>query len=161
MVLREALLASLLVWSAPCSVEDALEIATDHRQVAFGRMQLGEEKVLAQFASSHNRVICASTNGQTWYLKISVIQPLASGAETIPLEALTWQLASTSGHGTVVNGHAFSPFRLIPETVYISGPGEADGVSVSFDFRYALTIPTQQLSGIYQTTVRFTFTELL
>lgn len=141
--------------------EAAVELSTDHRPIAFGRMELGQEQVLAQFGTSHNQITCSSTNGQAWYLKISLLHPLAAGAETIPLEAFAWQVVSTTGRGTVAHSNQFTPFSLMPDLVYVSGPNEASGGPVTLQFRYRLRIPAHQVSGIYQTTVRFTFTELL
>ena len=124
-------------------------------------MRLGEEKILAQSGTFHNEVTCSSTNGQAWYLKIDVLQPLTSGAETIPLEQFQWWLTSTTGHGTEAHPNAFTPFSLMPDTVYLSSTDEAAGNAVTFQFRYRLAIPERQVSGAYSTTIRFTLTELL
>ena len=142
-------------------VEAALEFSTDHRPVAFGMMRLGEEKILAQSGTSHNQITCSSTDGQAWYLKVNVLQPLSSGAETIPLEQFQWWLTSTNGHGSEAHPNAFTPFSLMPDTVYLSSPDEVSGTSVTFQLRYQLKIPEHQVSGVYSTTIRFTLTELL
>ncbi len=139
----------------------AIEISTDHRQVSFGLMELGEEKILAHQGAYHNDITCSSTNGQSWYVKISVLQPLTSGAETIPLEQFHWQARTSNGQGTLARQEEFTPFSLVPSLVYLSGPNEVTGQRVTLQFRYRLQIPERQVSGIYSTTIRFTLTELL
>ncbi len=139
-----------------------LEFSTDHRSLSFGLMRLGEEKILAQSGSFHNEVTCSSTGGNTWYLKISLLTPLSSGADEIPIEAFQWQLTRANGTGSVVSQSQFRPFSLMPDLVYISGPGEeTSGTPVRLQFRYSLAIPHTQTAGSYLTTVRFTLTEVL
>lgn len=150
----------LILIGSISSVWAAIEISTDHRQLFFGLMQLDEEKELAQLGTYHNQITCSSTNGNTWYLKINLLQPLTSGAETIPLEYLKWQLTWTNGKGTVVTPYRFKEFRLFPDLVYVSGPDEATGNSVNFQFKYYLKIPENQISGAYNTVIRFTLTEI-
>ena len=158
---RSALLMISLIGAlaAPASAE--VELSSDHRSLFFGFMRLGEEKTLAESGSFHNEITCASTGGASWYLKISLLQPLSSGAEEIPLDHFRWQLARTDGNGSVVTQSQFRGFMLTPDLVYISGPGEAGGQKIHLQFRYALTIPDTQVSGVYHTTIRFTLTELL
>ena len=141
--------------------EAALTITTDHQTIAFGVMQLGEEKRLAQLGSYQNQITCSSTNGQSWSLKMHLLQPLSSGAETIPLDQFTWQATSPNGHGVLASPNQFTPFSLAPQTVYISGADEASGDAVTVQFTYSLRVPDEQVSGIYQTIIRFTLTELL
>lgn len=95
--MRKAALIFILVFAFVPSVYPAIEITTDHRALFFGPMQLGEEKELAEFGSYHNQITCSSNNKNTWYLKISLLGPLSSGAETIPPEYFKWQLTYTSG----------------------------------------------------------------
>ena len=91
-----------------------------------------------------------------------VWQPeMAFGTEAIPVESLQWELESTTGIGTTPTLRRYVPFELTPSLVYISGAGEATGTTVQFHFKYALTIPEEQVSGTYQTTIRFTLTEVL
>ena len=156
-----ALTAHLLTHLLTHSAEAALEFSTDQRPVAFGLMRLGEEKILAQSGAYQTQVTCSSTDGQPWYLKVNVLQPLTAGADAIPLEQFQWWLTSTTGHGTVAHPDLFIPFSLTPDTVYLSSADEAAGTSVTFQLRYRLTIPERQLSGVYSTTIRFTLTELL
>ncbi len=139
----------------------ALKFSTDGRPVAFGMMRLGEEKILQQSGTYHNQITCSSTDGQPWYLKVNVLQPLTTGAETIPLEQFGWWLTSTTGRGTAAHPNMFTPFSLVPDTVYLSSTNEASGTAVTFQFRYQLKIPERQVSGVYSTTIRFTLTELL
>jgi hypothetical protein len=139
----------------------ALELSTDHRALFFGLMQPGEEKTLEQAGSFHNEVTCSSTSAMPWYLKISVLQPLTSGVDEIPLERFTWQLVRTDGGGTTSHQGRFQSFELIPDLVYISGPGESSGQPIRFLFRYGLMLPEATASGSYSTTIRFTLTEVL
>ena len=139
----------------------ALEFSTDHRSLSFGLMQPGEEKILAQSGSFHTEVTCTSTNGVTWYLKVSLLQPLAAGGELIPPEDFGWQVTRADGTGTVVDSSQFRSFSMMPDLVYISGPGEADGRPVRIQFRYQLKLPEAQISGAYHANIRFTLTEVL
>jgi len=154
-------LTLLILLFLPFCANAAIEITTDHRPLTFAVMQLGEEKELSGLGAYHNLISCSSTNGNTWYLKISVLQPLTAGQEAIPLENFRWQMAWTNGTGTVTNPYQFKGFSLFPDTVYISGPNEATGSAVDFQFKYQLKIPEAQVSGVYSTTVRFTLTEIL
>lgn len=151
----------LLLLAGTQAGEAALTITTDHRTIAFGVMQLSEEKRLAQLGGYQNQITCSSTNGQSWSLKMHLLQPLSSGAETIPLEQFTWQVTSPNGHGVLAAPNHFTPFSLTPQLVYISGANEASGEAIVFQFTYSLRIPDAQVSGVYQTIIRFTLTELL
>jgi hypothetical protein len=124
-------------------------------------MQLGEEKTLANSGTHHNEITVSSDSGRLWYLKISLIQPLTSGANQIPLEAFAWQVTGSSGTGTVTQGSEPRPFQLTPDLVYISGPNETDGAPVQLRLRYRLKMPEAQASGQYSTTIRFTLSEVL
>lgn len=150
-----------LILSLSCTAYATIEISTDHRALFFDVMQLGEEKELAQLGGYHNQITCSSTNGNTWYLKINLLQPFTQGQETIPLESFKWQLAWTGGKGTLLSPYQFKPFSLIPDLVYISGANESAGAAIDFQFKYYLKIPETQVSGAYNTTIRFTLTEVL
>ena len=139
----------------------AMEFSTDHRSLFFGLMQPGEEKILAQSGSFHTEVTCTSTSGMTWYLKVSLLQPMTSGGESIPLEGFGWQVTRSDGTGTVVSPNEFRNFSTTPDLVYISGPGDADGRPVRLQFRYQLKLPEAQVSGAYHANIRFTLTEVL
>ena len=143
------------------TAEAGMTLSTDHRPVSFGLMRLEEEKTLAELGAYHHQITCSSTNGLSWYLKIQVLSPLSSGAETIPLEQFQWEVTSTSGRGTLTRPHQFTAFSLVPDLVSFSAPDEASGQTVTFQLRYLLKIPARQVSGIYQTTIRLTLTEVL
>lgn len=160
-LIRTIVLSLVAVSLSASSAYAALTLTTDHRSVAFGQMQLDEEKTLAQQGSFHNQITCASTGGRLWYLKIHVLQPLTAGAETIPLEAFKWAVTTPNGRGNVAHSNQFTPFSVVPDLVYISGADEAAGTAVTFQFRYSLKIPSAQPTGVYNTTFRFTLTEIL
>lgn len=159
--MRKVALIFILVFVFAPVAYSAIEITTDHRALFFGLMQLGQEKELAEFGTYHNQITCSSTNQNAWYLKINLLSPLSSGAQIIPLEYFQWQLTYTDGVGTVANPHQYKEFSLTPDLVYISGPDEATGTSINFQFRYYLKIPEVQTSGTYNTTIRFTLMEVL
>jgi hypothetical protein len=159
--MKKIALIALMIFIFSLSAYAALEISTDHRSLFFGLMKLGEEKGLAQLGVYHNQITCSSTNGNTWYLKINLLQPLSFAGETIPLENFQWQLVWTNGNGTQVGNYQYKPFSLFPDLVYTSGPGEASGQGINFQFKYSLKIPEVQLSGVYNTAIRFTLTEVL
>ena len=154
-----AVVAFALCGASPAPA--ALQLSTDHRSLFFGVMQLGEEKTLANAGTYQNEVTVSSDGGQLWYLKISLIQPLTSGANEIPLDALAWQVTNAGGSGTLTQGSEPRPFQLTPDLVYISGPNETAGAPVTLQFRYRLTVPQAQASGVYSTTIRFTLSEVL
>ena len=87
--------------------------------------------------------------------------PLTSGGDEIPLERFQWQVSRVDGTGSVVSESQFRSFSLFPDLVYLSAPGEAGGAAVHLRFRYSLKLPEAQVAGSYQTTVRFTLTEVL
>lgn len=151
----------ILILSFASAAYAAIEISTDHRALFFDVMQLGEEKELAQLGSYHNQIACSSTNGNTWYLKINLLQPFAQGQESIPLDSFKWQLAWTDGAGTIPNPYQFKPFSLTPDLAYISGANESSGNTINLQFKYYLKIPEVQVSGVYNTAIRFTLTEAL
>jgi len=139
----------------------ALQLSTDGRTVAFGIMQLEEERTLSQAGAFQNRITVSSSNGQPWYLKISLLHPLAFGAHEIPLEHFRWQMSSSTGVGSIPHRNRFRAFRFMPDLVYISGAGEENGTPVTLEFQYQLEIPDSQVAGVYYTTIRFTLTEVL
>lgn len=159
--MKRATLTLLVLAILPLASYASIEISTDHRPLTFSVMQLGEEKELAQVGAYHNQVTCSSTNGITWYLKISVLQPLTSGQDSIPLENFKWQLVWTNGTGSIASHYQFKPFSLFPDIVYMSGPNEAAGNTINFQFKYYLKIPDAQINGVYSTTIRYTLTEIL
>ena len=151
--------AIMLAWQGPAWA--GLTLTTDNRSLFFGAMQLGESKELAQFGSYHNELTCASTSGLTWYLKVQVLQPLSAGVEAIPAEQMEWQAETPEGIGTLTTPNQYTPFSVMPQLVYMSGPSEAGGGTIHLRLKYRLTIPEEQVSGAYQATVRFTLTEVL
>jgi hypothetical protein len=158
-MMKKTLLTVLFLFLAALPAYAALQITTDHRPIFFGSMHIGEEKELAELGSYHNQVTCSSTNSGTWYLKVNALQPFSGGMDQIPVENFQWQLSWTNGNGTSPNSFRYKPFSFAPDLVYISGPNEASGANVNFQFRYSLKIPEAQTSGIYYTTIRFTLTE--
>lgn len=156
-----ALAVAVFGLCAATPVPAALQLSTDHRSIFFGIMQLGEEKTLAHSGTHHNEVTVSSDGGRLWYLKISVIQPLTSGANHIPLDAFAWQVTNSTGNGTLTQGGEPRPFQLTPDLVYISGPNETGGSPVQLHFRWRLKVPEAQASGVYSTTIRFTLSEVL
>lgn len=159
--MKKVILILALILSLSCAAYATIEISTDHRALFFDVMQLGEEKELAQLGGYHNQITCSSTNGSIWYLKINLLQPFTQGQEAIPLDSFKWQLAWTDGTGTVSSPYQFKPFSLIPDLVYISGANESTGSTINFQFKYYLKIPEIQVSGAYNTSIRFTLTEAL
>ncbi len=159
--MRRRLMLMLLVMGFVTPVWAGLALSTDNRSLFFGLMQLGETKELAQFGSYHNQLTCSSTNNRLWYLKVQLLQPLSAGDEAIPVENFQWQMSYTNGTGTVANPFQYTPFRLTPALIYTSGANEAAGASIKLQFKYSLKIPDAQISGAYQTTIRFTLTEVL
>jgi hypothetical protein len=158
---RRILIALALAISHAQPAAASLSFSSDHRAVFFGVMELGETKELAQSGSYQNQVTVSSSNGQAWYLKIHVMQPLSSGRHQIPLDRFQWQLSATSGHGTIQRRHEFTPFRASPDLVYISGADEASSRPVDFQFSYRIQLPEAQAAGVYHTTIRSTLSEIL
>jgi hypothetical protein len=136
-------------------------ISTDNRAVDFGQMKLEEKKELAYLGGYHNEITCTSSNQNIWYLKVHLLKPLSSGANTIPLSCFKWQLFWTDGKGTITNSYRFRDFSVSPELTYISGPGDSSGTAIHLRFKYYLKIPEAQAQGIYNTVIRFTLTEIL
>lgn len=136
-------------------------ISTDNRSVDFGQMKLEEEKELRYLGDYHNEITCTSSNQRTWYLKVNLLMPLTSGADTISLDNFKWQLVWNDGRGTMANPYRFKEFSLSPELIYICGPGDSQGNAIHLRFKYYLKIPQAQAQGIYITVVRFTLTEIL
>lgn len=142
-------------------VEAGLTLSIDSRAVFFGRMNLDETKELTDFGGYHNEIRCSSANNTTWYLKVHILRPLSSGEFVIPLENFQWQVVYTNGVGILTNQDRYTAFDLAPNLVYISGPAEAGGSQIRFQFKYKLTIPEMQEAGAYNTVIRYTLTEVL
>lgn len=159
-MMRRLMALALAAACAAPAVHAAMELRSDSRSLFFGLMELGEDKTLSQAGAYHNEIICASTGGRPWFLKVNALGPLASGAEEIPLERFSWQLVRAEGTGGGASPGEYRPFDLIPDTVYISGPGEDAGQPVRLQLRYRLRLPDAVVSGSYQTTIRFTLTEV-
>ena len=157
--LYRVLLAILLAWQGPAWA--ALTLTTDNRSLFFGVMSLDESKELAQFGSYHNEITCSSSNGQTWYLKVQVLDPLRAGGEVMPPGQLEWQMETPDGIGSLSHPNDYAPMTVMPQLVYISGPNEAAGANIRLRFKYRMTVPEAQISGVYQATIRFTLNEVL
>lgn len=158
--MKKIILISIIVGGFLSCAYAGIDISTDNRSLFFGLMHLGEEKELTQSGAYHNQITCKSTNGRSWYLKISLLQPLSCGVETIPLDYFKWQLVWTNGKGMTISPYQLKPFNLIPDSVYISGADETSGSPIDFQFKYYLKIPEMQISGVYNATIRFTLTEI-
>jgi hypothetical protein len=159
--MRNLILGLILSLIASSSADAALTLTTDHRSLFFGPMKLGETKELAQSGAYHNQISCSSSNGNQWYLKVNIIQPLMSGADQIPPENFRWAVVWATGKGTIpASRGTYKPFSIFPELVYMSGPGEAAGQAVDLQFKYSLEIPETQVSGVYNAIIRFTLTEI-
>ena len=158
---RIFLLSTIILLGLQQLAPAALEVSTDKKAISFGLMYLGDDKELAQYGGYHNEITCSSTNGNTWYLKISLLKPLSSVQDSIPLEYFKWQLAASDGKSTPITQYQYREFSLFPELVYISSPEENSGTPVHLQFKYRLEIPEAQTAGSYQTVIRFTITEVL
>ena len=159
--LRNLLCTVVVLGAVTMPAFAALEIFTDNRSLFFGVMQLGETKILAQSGTYHNEITISSSEGRPWYLKISLLRPLGSPADTIPLESFSWQLTDFTGAGTGYSQSGFRSFSLVPDLVYASGSNEANGQPVRLRLRYRLQLPEAQTGGVYQTALRLTLTEVL
>ena len=137
-------------------------LSVDSQPLSFDVMDPGQGKELVSQGNYHNEVTCQSTNGTTWYLKIHVTRPFSSASATVPLENFQWMLSEVqSGTGSPQNIGVYNAFTTSPTLVYISGNSDNSGTQVKARFRYQLTLPANQLSGVYSTIVRYTLTETL
>ena len=138
------------------------QISVDSRFIDFGYMSLGEFKELHDKGSYQNEVTCQSDKGETWYLKIHLVSPLRWGANEIPAENFKWKAIDLiTGTGYVTNRNLFNDFSNIPMLVYTSSPEDNAGREVKIRFTYGLQVPGELITGNYQATIRYTFTETL
>ena len=156
--LLAACLIALCGFAVSASAE--LQITTDGRSVAFGAMKPGETKTLSERGAYHNQITCTSTGGSRWYLRIDLTGPLGSGANSIPLDSFAWHLVDSNGTGTI-HATQFTPFATAPLLAYTAGADELQGRPVTLQFRYQLRLPSRQVAGTYNTTIRYTISEEL
>lgn len=159
--MRKIIFTIVILFLSVSSAWASFGISTDNRSVDFGQMKLEEEKELRYLGDYHNEITCTSSNERAWYLKVNLVMPLTSGANTITLDNFKWQLVWNDGRGTLANPYRFKEFSFNPEITYISGPGDNQGSSIHLRFKYYLKIPEAQAYGIYTTVIRFTLTEVL
>lgn len=134
----------------------------DNTVIDFGFMDIGQTRALRDRGDYHNQVTCQSDTGNTWYLKIHLVEPLSSGIDTIANKYFTWQVSSVlNGKGLLFHEDEFYPFTMNPELVYTSDQLDNTGNEIKLRFEYRLSIPKSQVPGNYRTTVRYTMTELL
>lgn len=159
-MIKSIFIALLLMSITTTCLAGKLTISTDTSNISFGAMDIGEQKELGGYGY-HNQLTCKSTNGRTWYVKIHVLAPLTSqGIKTISNSYFRYMLAWTDGTGSPQNT-SYNAFTTIPTLVYVSGPNDNDGNSVNMQFKYDLSIPANQVAGVYNTIVRYTMTEVL
>lgn len=135
-------------------------MSTDTSNIPFGKMDIGEWKEKGG-GSYHNQLTCKSTKSKTWYIKIYVLAPLTSGTKTIDNSNFKYMPGWTNGTGNVQNQYSYNAFTAIPALVYISGPDDNSGNEIYIQFKYGLSIPANQIAGIYNTTVQYVMTETL
>ncbi|OIO32729.1 MAG: hypothetical protein AUJ70_04885 [Candidatus Omnitrophica bacterium CG1_02_40_15] len=150
----------LLVSITTICLAGEFTMSTDTSNVSFGEMAIGDWKELGG-GTYHNQLTCKSTNGKTWYVKIYVLAPLTSGTKTINNSYFKYMPGWTNGTGSVQNQYSFIAFSGISSLVYVSGPDDNSGSDVYLQFKYGLSIPANQVAGIYNTTVRYVMTETL
>ncbi len=137
------------------------ELRADNNIIDFGFMNINEVKEIREKGTYHNEITCRSDTGNTWYLKIHLIEPLKSGGYYIPFDNFKWRVVSViNGSGIVYNEDVFRSFSDIPDLVYTSGPSDNSGSEINVRFDYQLSIPRNQPPGNYRTIVRYTMTEL-
>ncbi len=133
---------------------------TDTSNIPFGEMDMGEWKELGG-GSYHNQLTCKSTNGRTWYIKIHVLAPLTSqGIRTIDNSHFRYIPVWTDGAGNLQN-NSYNAFTSTPALVYVSGPNDNGGNNINIQLKYDLSVPTNQVAGVYNTIVRYIMTETL
>jgi len=138
------------------------EIETDNINLEFGVLNIGDWSELNERGSYHNEIKCRSDNGNTWYLKVHLIDDFRSGTDVMSCSNLKWKVISVEGgDGIISNQGSYTDFSLMPQAVYTSGPADNNGTEVKIRLSYAISIPRSQAAGNYRTTVRYTFTELL
>ena len=126
-----------------------------------------------------------SSRGGVWFIRVRLLSPLSSGANTIPVEAssiggpgnpndnkggtLRWfgfavAPEATGTFANPLNGVAFcQPYSYMTTTdftCYTSGPNESNGSRVSKShYGFFVLVPPDQRPGTYSGEVQFTITE--
>ena len=158
-IMITAAMLIFLICGHACS---GLTLTLDNNHLEFGKMNIGEWKEISKEGSYHNEVVCSSTNGKTWYLKINLLIPFSSDKNVISEENLKWKVEEViGGNGVIFNEDRFNNFSVIPQTVYTSGPSDNNSADVQIRFSYGLLVPENQINGNYSTLVRYTMTEAL
>lgn len=138
------------------------EMTIDRPFVDFDFMEIGEFKEVMAQGSYHNEATCISDNGNTWYLKLHLLNPLESQDNEIPAWNFKWKVVEViNGAGYATNMNSFNNFSTTDLVAYTSASGDNDGTEVKIRFTYGLQIPEAQVTGNYQCVIRYTLTETL
>jgi len=108
------------------------------------------------------RVTVKSNNGVPWFLKISDLTELTDGGRnTIPNSSFFWYGYPGRSARGIWYGKDEQTFSLDPILAYSCASSEynnfPDGTDLFFKFK--ISVPPKQNSGLYRTNVAFTVTE--
>ena len=148
--------------SASVEVAPVFSLSLTNPHLAFAELRPGQPTVLGE-GRFFNEVACRSNSGRPWLVTAQVLSlHHAQGGYALPASALEWNVAETTGAGTVANGPGtFAPFSDQSVLVYTAQGDDMKGRPVYLRFRYRLTSPLDALAGSYVGEIIFTMTENL
>ncbi|NQT46189.1 MAG: hypothetical protein HQ593_01760 [Candidatus Omnitrophica bacterium] len=160
-----ALIAITFLFCLCSNICAAATISVSRDDLGFGNMRGPSEPVeleLAKYGSYHNEITCTGPSGTTWYLKIWLPHPLSSGGYEIPNSNFKWRVTQVSGDSSDVgtyNEASYTEFSNQEVIAYTSGANGNSGNTVTIRFKYYLFVPDGQVTGFYDTPVRYKVTD--
>lgn len=156
MIAKILLLIALFIFFLTSTASAAFSIVLDLNSIDFANMKPGQ--IRGDLPSQGITVTCTSDQGNPWYLRICVKEPLThmgNPSSIIPNENFLWYGLETTGTGTLVTAEQdFTEERI----AYTAPAGEgASGVDIKL--RFKLKIPQTVQSGDYATEITLTLIE--
>lgn len=152
----------LVIFSAiflyPRDAAAAFSVTLNFPSIDFGSLNMGD--IRYDVPDTGITATCRTDQGNPWQLKIRADQPLThmeSPASFIPNTNFFWYGISSNVPGNNSLDKTQEDFTM-ERTVYTAPAGEGDpGTEITLKFK--VVVPRLIQSGIYATTVIFTFTE--
>lgn len=159
-------LLSSFAWAASAqlnvivNVQSVFELSIDRHTVEIPSIRPGQ--VITDIPDNEGvKVSVRSNNGNPWYLKIGNLTELTDGTHVIPNSNFFWYGYPARAARGIWYGKGTEPFSIDPVLVYSADSSEynnyPDGTDLFFKFK--LSVPRKQNSGIYRSIVAFTVTE--
>ena len=156
----EALEQKIEDLSASVEVAPVFSISLDNPHLVFGLVGPGKTKILGE-ENFFNELKCRSNSGQTWYLKVQLVnlRLLEKREYSLPASNLKWRIVTSSACAEPKGRLEFQEFSEQPNLIYMSKDEDNRGKEVVLRFQYSMTSTYDIPPGNYVGQIIFTMAE--